>query len=284
MINNKQKIVILGPEGTDINLLISFMILNLFSWITLYNISGIFTLDLTNPLTRQIVFSFVGILVFFSISYFSIESIKSLTPIIFVLSILLLIAILFTEPSFGVKRWFRFGLIDFQPSELAKVANILMVSFILSREDISNYFSFIPPLISVLLIYRQPDFGTVFIVILCYFVMMYVSGISVPIILTALFSGISAIFILIEFNLLKSWQINRLTNFFSQPGSGDFSQQQSRLAISSGSLFGRSDEHLINYGEIFVPVKTTDFIFSSFAENFGFLGVIILFSVWMQIF
>ena len=284
MINNKQKIVILGPEGTDINLLISFLILNLFSWITLYNISGIFTLDLTNPLTRQIVFSFVGILVFFSISYFSIESIKSLTPIIFVLSILLLIAVLFTEPSFGVKRWFRFGLIDFQPSELAKVANILMVSFILSREDISNYFSFIPPLISVLLIYRQPDFGTVFILILCYFVMMYVSGISVPIILTALFSGISAIFILIEFNLLKSWQINRLTNFFSQPGSGDFSQQQSRLAISSGSLFGRSDEHLINYGEIFVPVKTTDFIFSSFAENFGFLGVIILFSVWMQIF
>jgi len=284
MINNKQKIVILGPEGTDMNLLISFLILNLFSWVTLYNISGTFTLDLTNPLTRQIIFSFVGILVFFSISYFSIDAIKSLTPVIFILSLLLLIAVLFTEPSFGVKRWFRFGLIDFQPSELAKVANILMVSFILSRKDISNYFSSVPPLISVLLIYRQPDFGTVFIITLCYFVLMYISGISVPIILTAIFSGISALFILIEFNLLKSWQISRLTNFFSQSGSGDFSQQQSRLAISSGGLFGRSNEHLINYGEIFVPVKTTDFIFSSFAENFGFVGVIILFSVWMQIF
>jgi len=284
MIENRQKIVILGPEGTDINLLVSFLILHLFSWVTLYNISGTFTLDLNNPLTRQIMFSFVAIVVFFSISYFSLESINSLTPIIFSLATLLLITVLFTEPSFGVRRWFRFGLIDFQPSELAKVANILMVSFILSRDRISNYYSLFPPLILVLLIYRQPDFGTVFIILLSYFVLMYISGISIPTILTAIFSAITSLFILIEYNLLKPWQIERLTSFFSQSGSGDFSQQQSRLAISSGGFLGRSEQHIIDYGEIFVPVKTTDFIFSSFAENFGFVGVVILCLVWIQIF
>ena len=71
MVGNRQKIVILGPEGTDINLLISFLLLNLFSWITLYNISGTFTLDFKNPLTRQIIFSFIGVLVFFRFSVFN---------------------------------------------------------------------------------------------------------------------------------------------------------------------------------------------------------------------
>ena len=70
MINNRQKIVILGPEGTDIRLLVSFLVLNLFSWVTLYSISGTFTLSLENPLTRQIAFSFIGVVVFFSISFY----------------------------------------------------------------------------------------------------------------------------------------------------------------------------------------------------------------------
>jgi len=284
MIGNRQKIVIIGPEGTDINLLISFLLLNLLSWVTLYNISGTFTTDLDNPLTRQIVFSFIGILVFFIISYFSIESINSLTPFIFIICIGLLSVVLLTEPSFGVRRWFRFGVIDFQPSELAKVSNVLMVCYILSRENLSRYYSLIPPILSVILIYRQPDFGTVLIILTSYFILMYISGISTPIIFTAIFSGVCTLFLLIEYNLLKSWQIDRITQFFSQESLGDFSQQQSRLAISSGGLIGRAEEHLINYGEIFVPVKTTDFIFSSFAENFGFIGVVILFMIWIQIF
>ena len=284
MIGNRQKIVILGPEGTDINLLISFLLLNLLSWITLYNIAGTFTLDLDNPLTRQIVFSFIGLLVFFSISYFSLESINSLTPFVFTFCILLLTAVLFTDPSFGVRRWFRFGVIDFQPSELAKVSNILMVSYILSRENLPKYYTLIPPILSVILIYRQPDFGTVLIILMSYFILMFVSGISISTIFTALFSGVCTLFLLLEYNLLKSWQIDRITKFFSQETLGDFSQQQSRLAISSGGLIGRTEEHFNNYGEIFVPVKTTDFIFSSFAEHFGFVGVAILFLIWIQIF
>ena len=84
MVSNREKIVILGPEGTDIRLLVSFLVLHLFSWVTLYSISGTFTLSLENPLTRQIAFSFIGIIVFFSISFFSLESIESLTPLIFI--------------------------------------------------------------------------------------------------------------------------------------------------------------------------------------------------------
>jgi len=284
MIGNRQKIVILGPEGTDLNILISFLLLNLFSWVTLYNISGTFTFDFDNPISRQIVFSFIGVLVFFSISYFSIETINALTPFIFIFCIGLLVAVLFTDPSFGVRRWFRFGIIDFQPSELAKVSNILMVSYLLSRKNVSRYYSLIPPVLAVILIYRQPDFGTVLIILISYFILMYLSGISTPTIFTALFSGVCAIFFLIEYNLLKSWQVARITSFFSQDTLGDFSQQQSRLAISSGGLTGRTEEHLMDYGEIFVPVKTTDFIFSSFAENFGFIGVIIISMIWIQIF
>lgn len=284
MISTREKIVIIGPEGTDIRLLVSFLLLQLFSWVTLYTISGTFTLSLDNPLSRQITFSFLGVLVFFTISFFSIESIRSLTPILFIVSISLLVIVLFTEPAFGVRRWFRFGLFDFQPSELAKLTNILMVSYILSNKNLANYFAFIPPLISILFIYQQPDLGTVIIILLSYFILMYLSGISTPSIFVSLFSGICTLFILIEYKLLKSWQIQRLTNFFSGEIRGDFSQEQSRLAISSGGLFGRTEKHISDYGEIFVPVKTTDFIFSSLAENFGFIGVFLLFLIWVQIF
>ena len=284
MINNREKIVILGPEGTDIRLLVSFLALHLFSWVTLYSISGTFTLSLENPLTRQIAFSFIGVIVFFSISFFSLESIESLTPILFIISIILLIIVLFTEPAFGVRRWFRFGLFDFQPSELAKLTNILMVSYILSNKNLPNYYALIPPIFSVFLIYQQPDLGTVMIILISFFILMYVSGISTSSILISLFSSICTLFVLIEYKLLKTWQIQRITDFFSSAGGGDFSQEQSRLAISSGGFFGRSEQHILDYGDIFVPVKTTDFIFSSFAENFGFFGILLLSFVWIQIF
>jgi len=90
----------------------------------------------------------------------------------------------------------------------------------------------------------------------------------------------SFLFVLLELNLLGDYQVSRITEFFT---GEDFSQQQSRLSISSGGLLGTyfTNSQLT---EVFVPVQTTDFIFSLFSRNFGFFGSVVLLSLWLLFF
>jgi cell division protein FtsW (lipid II flippase) len=85
-------------------------------------------------------------------------------------------------------------------------------------------------------------------------------------------------FILLEFNLVNTFQIERITDFYSNEIK-DFSQQQSRLQISLGGFLGENFSNTSNI-DIFVPVQTTDFIFSSFSKSFGFLGCVVLLGFW----
>tara|TARA_Y100000590_G_C15642316_1_gene985468 strand:- start:187 stop:1278 length:1092 start_codon:yes stop_codon:yes gene_type:complete len=284
MIQNKQKIIILGPEGTDISLFIAFISLHILSWATLFNVSGTFSFDISNPLTRQMSFSLLALILFFLMSYFSLDLIQSLCPLLYTVSISLLVLLLFTDPNYGVRRWFSFGILDFQPSEFAKIINVLFVAYLLSRTSFPKYYSFLSIALTCLLIYQQPDLGTVLIIAITYFIIMFTSNISTLSILSTSFISICSFFALIQFNLMPDYQIGRITNFISGFGIGDFSQQQSRLAISSGGLTGRGSQSMDQYGAIFVPVKTTDFIFSSFAESFGLIGILLLVSIWLFLF
>ncbi len=87
-------------------------------------------------------------------------------------------------------------------------------------------------------------------------------------------------FVFLEFDFIGDYQLNRITQFFT---SEDFSQQQSRLSVSSGGLYGDYFNN-ISENDVFVPVQTTDFIFSLFSKSFGFFGVITLFSFWILFF
>ena len=87
-------------------------------------------------------------------------------------------------------------------------------------------------------------------------------------------------FMLLEMNFLGDYQISRITDFFS---GDDFSQKQSRLSISSGGLFGTYFTNS-QITEVFVPVQTTDFIFSLYSRNFGFFGGFLLLSLWILFF
>ena len=110
--------------------------------------------------------------------------------------------------------------------------------------------------------------------------MFFVSNIKLRIAVSGLLVFFPSFFILLEFNLLGDYQISRITDFFS---GEDFSQRQSRLSISSGGLFGTyfSESQI---SEVFVPVQTTDFIFSLFSRNFGFFGGLLLVSLWIVFF
>ena len=281
MIN--RKITILGPEGTNLYILLQFMIFSVISWFTLFSSVESIELETSNILARQIVFSLVGLIVFFLTTYLSIENLYNLINSLFLLSISVLFGLLFTTPILGVRRWYDLepvGLpIFIQPSEFTKIVLVLFLAKILSQKSY-KLLAVSGVLINLFLIFIQPDFGTTMLLLIVTSLMFFVSDIKLRTAVLGLLVFILSFFILLEFNLLGEYQISRITDFFS---GDDFSQRQSRLSISSGGLFGNYfSETQIN--EVFVPVQTTDFIFSLYSRNFGFFGGLFLLSLWIVFF
>ena len=281
MIN--RKITILGPEGTNLYILLQFMIFSIISWFTLFSSIESIEFETSNILTRQIVFSLVGLIVFFVTTYLSIENLYNLINSLFLLSISVLIGLLFTTPILGVRRWYDLepvGLpIFIQPSEFSKIVLVLFIAKVLSQKS-NKLIAIAGVLINLFLIFIQPDFGTTMLLLIVTSLMFFVSNIKLRIAVSGLLVFFLSFFILLEFNLLGDYQISRITDFFS---GEDFSQRQSRLSISSGGLFGTyfSESQI---SEVFVPVQTTDFIFSLFSRNFGFFGGLLLVSLWIVFF
>ena len=274
-----RKITLLGPEGTNLTLLIIFLLLNFISWMTLFTLSDGLTLDLQNSLFRQMIFTLLAVILFFLITYISMEQINQYTFPFFGLITLLLIFIFTTDPKEGVRRWYDLGVIDFQPSEYIKIAIILFIS----KCFVDNYnkvyvgiFSLFP----ITLVFFQPDLGTTALLIIITLSMFFVSDIKTRSLLFIVLLGGVFFFLLLELGLINPYQLNRITNFFDNV---DFAQSQSRLAISSGGLTGQFFE-LEKINQIFIPVQSTDFIFSAYAYQFGFIGVLLLFALWLFFF
>ncbi len=281
MIN--RKITLLGPEGTNLYILLQFMLFSVISWFTLFSSIESIEFEASNILTRQIIFSLIGIIVFFLTTYLSIENLYNLINSLFLLSISVLFGLLFTTPILGVRRWYDLepvGLpIFIQPSEFSKIVLVLFVAKILSQKSY-KLLAISGILVNLFLIFIQPDFGTTMLLLVVTSLMLFVSDIKLRSAVLGLLVFFLSFFILLEFNLLGDYQISRITDFFT---GEDFSQKQSRLSISSGGLFGTYfTESQIT--EVFVPVQTTDFIFSLYSRNFGFFGGLLLIALWIIFF
>jgi cell division protein FtsW (lipid II flippase) len=281
MIN--RKITLLGPEGTNLYILFQFIVFSIISWFTLFTSVELIEFNTDNILSRQIVFSLVGIVVFFLTTYLSIENLYNLINPLFALSISVLLGLLFTAPILGVRRWYDLepiGLPVFiQPSEFSKIILVLFLAKILSS-GVSLFVALAGILLNLFLIFIQPDLGTTMLLLIVTVLMLFLSDIKLRTSVLGLLIIFSIFFVFLELNLLGNYQVTRITEFFS---GEDFSQQQSRLSISSGGLLGT---YLTNSSltEVFVPVQTTDFIFSLFSRNFGFFGVLIIISLWILFF
>ena len=275
MIN--RKITLLGPEGTNLYVIFQFLLFNVISWFTLFNITSEFSFSLENILVRQIIFTILGLIVFFFFTYIPISNIISLSNILMISSTLLLLGVLFTEESLGARRRYDLGIFDFQPSEFTKVVFVIFLANALSKKS-NNFLTIGLVITNLLLIYIQPDLGTTVILLLLVFFMFFLTDIKFKNIVAFSLLTFIAFFVLLEFNLVNTFQIDRITDFYSNEVK-DFSQQQSRLQISLGGFLGENLSNTSNI-DIFVPVQTTDFIFSSFSKSFGFLGCVILLSFW----
>ena len=276
----ERKITLLGPEGTNVSIFFLFLIFNVISWFTLFVLTEGIELNFNNILIRQIVFTLLSVGVFFLLTYISIENLRKYTDSFFIIIVILLAVLLRTTPKAGVRRWFDLGPIDFQPSEFAKVIVVLFIAnFFIQRK--SKYPLFLYLGLILMLILQQPDLGTSIIIGFVIFSMIFVSEIKIRNFVLIVLLVILTFFLFLEAGLINENQLDRITSFFST--DEDFPHSQSRLLISSGSLFGQYFQ-LEKVSKIFVPVETTDFIFAAYAYNFGFIGVLLILFLWFVFF
>jgi rod shape determining protein RodA len=245
----------------------------------------------TSLFDKQLLWILISIIIFFTLSAIDVRILKN-TKVLVLLFIffLAILATLFIVGRVvnGAQSWFDFGGFSFQPTDFMKVIVILLLAKYFSRRHVEIahfkhiFISGIYALVPFLLVFLQPDFGSAIIIFLIWFGMILVSGISKKHLLLVLGGGL-IVFLGLWLFVFQQYQRDRIVNFIHPladiHGSG-YNAYQSTIAVGSGKIFGKG----VGYGTQsrlqFLPEYQTDFIFAAFAEEWGFVGVIILFTLY----
>ncbi len=260
-------------------------------------LAGLFTMssfsgDSNIFFNRQIIWIFISFCVFFVVSSFDLKFLRKTEVIVGIYSIIVfLLILLYIMGSVvkGAQGWFSFGAFSIQPSEFAKLGLILLLAKYFSRRhiEIKNLrhiiVSGIYAGIIFVLVALQPDFGSALIIFGIWFGMVLVSGISKKHLLLVFTLVACVIGILWNF-VFYEYQKQRILTFIHPlqdiRGVG-YNAYQSTITVGSGQIIGKG----VGYGTQsrlkFLPEYQTDFIFAAYAEEWGFAGVLILFSLYL---
>jgi rod shape determining protein RodA len=209
--------------------------------------------------------------------------------ILYLFSLLSLFLLFFFAPEIrGIKAWYKLGQISIDPIEPTKIILIILLAKYFSMRHVEMYriqhilLSGLYVLIPSILVFYQPDLGSILILIALWVGILIISGIKLRHFLILVLAGL-LIFIISWQIFLKDYQKQRIIGFFQpqlEPLGVNWSQNQSKIAIGSGGIFGQgfSKGAQTQYG--FLPETQTDFIFAAIAEEFGLIGVIILFVLY----
>jgi cell division protein FtsW len=197
-------------------------------------------------------------------------------------ALVLLAAVLFTEPINGARRWLQLGFIGFQPSEVFKYALIVFLSAMLAvkRDRIASLKSVIFPAGPIIalgftLILAEPSLGTVLVMSMVIFILFFVGGVSKKLLI--LFTGgvSMAAYLMVFVGRYKVDRIYAWLDSIGDPLLADYQVRQSILAIGSGGFFGtglgRGSAKLL-----YLPAPHTDFVFATLAEEGGFVAAVLL--------
>ena len=241
-------------------------------------------------LKKQIMWLIISIPVMIVVILVNYEFIAKISPVIYGLSLLLLIGVLFTEPINGATSWFSIGPFTLQPSEFAKIAIVLFLAYVIvklqkkHKDDINKIWklalSILVVAVPVLLIIKQPDYGTALAFLFALVFMLYAAGIGKRYIITAILLivilvPVACFFILPEH---AKTRIDVYLNPNLDPRGAGYNIIQSKLAIGAGQAFGmgilKGNQTQLGY----LYPKTTDFIFAVIGEEMGFVvaGTVIL--------
>ena len=269
-------------RSIDYLLLFSVLIVGLISIFAMYSTDGGEILYHTKNHTYRFSAFFVMMII---ISFLNIKFWHA-TGYIFYITVL---ALLFWASYYGItasgsQRWINLYLINLQPSELMKIAIIVCFSKYYHRMQVSNVNklkNILIPLvilfIPIALVVSQPDLGTAILIALSGLIVLWLAGVNAKYFFySGLLFIISAPFVI---SFLKPYQKSRILSFFDpdrDPLGAGYQIIQSKIAVGSGGISGKGFlKGTQGYLE-FLPEKHTDFIFTLYSEEFGFIGSVIL--------
>ena len=275
-------------KNLDYILLISVILLSVLSVFVMYSTDG-----------GEILFHtknhFVKLAVFFPlmifVAFFNIKFWHNCSYIIYFIVILLLIYVsFFGLKSSGSQRWMDLYLFVLQPSELMKIAIIMCLAKYFHRIKIENVNSFTSItivlsiiIIPIIFVISQPDLGTSILIALSGLIILWLGGMKIKYFIYSFITFLISLPFIISF--LKPYQKLRILTFLDpdrDPLGAGYQIIQSKIAIGSGGLNGKGFLKGTQSYLDFLPEKHTDFIFTLFSEEFGFIGsvgLLILYSI-----
>ncbi len=245
----------------------------------------------TAKVTMQLAYVVIGLAMMMGTALVDPNRLRGVALPLFLVVMGLLVLVLMMGQIRGTARWIPLGPVNLQPSELAKLAVILMLGAFVAREegDRGDFLFLVRTLIYVAvptgLILLQPDLGTPIVLFFIWLVMMFIFGASAvhlgAFVLAALllFAGAWG------FGLIRPHQQARLTAFLHperDPHGSAYHLNQSLIAVGSGHLWGQGLFHGRQSQGRFIPDQETDFVFTVIAEELGFVGaasIVVLFGL-----
>lgn len=244
---------------------------------------------------KQLIFSAIGvcIILFGSMSTYTVLKGPFISSLLFLIAIVVLGTLLLVAPEVnGAKSWFIIGPIALQPVEFVKILLIIVLArYFTSRHIHIQHIRHV--LVSLgmtsilfLLVFKQPDLGSSAILMAIWAGMIFVSGVSKKHIIGLLMCAIVGSLIVWQF--MPQYQRDRVLSFAAPLEELDlqgeaYTARQSETAIGSGEIFGKGVGQGTQSKLRFLPLYESDFVFSAFAEEWGFIGVVILFLLYSVI-
>lgn len=241
----------------------------------------------------------VGFLLMICVAMVPIWFWRSMSGVAYLAALLLLVAVeLFGTVGMGAQRWIDLGFMRLQPSELMKITLVMLLAayydWLPAKKTSRPIWVLIPVIIiivPVLLVLKQPDLGTSILLLAAGGGLMFLAGVHWAYFAAVIASGIGLVSAVFQsrgtpWQLIKDYQFRRIDTFIdpsTDPLGAGYHITQSKIALGSGGWTGRGFMQGTQSRLNFLPEKHTDFIFTTLAEEFGFVGAISLLSLYTLI-
>ncbi|MFP7674371.1 rod shape-determining protein RodA [Marivita sp. S0852] len=290
------------PAGWRKMLFINWPLVLLLTAITgvgilmLYSVAGGSMMPWAEPQLKRFA---LGLALMFFVAMVPIWFWRNMSLVAYLVALALLVAVeFFGAVGMGAQRWIDLGFMRLQPSELMKIAMVMLLASYydwLPMKKTSHPFWVLVPVFLILLptflVLTQPDLGTALLLVAGGGLMMFLAGVHWAYFASVFAAGIAGIYTVFlsrgtDWQLIKDYQFRRIDTFLdpsSDPLGAGYHITQAKIAMGSGGWTGRGFMQGTQSRLNFLPEKHTDFIFNTLAEEFGFVGGISLLILYVLI-
>ncbi|MFD2179407.1 peptidoglycan glycosyltransferase MrdB [Veronia pacifica] len=280
-----QKKSIFERLHVDAPLLLGILALMAFGLVVMFSASG----QDAAMIERQIIRMILALGIMFALAQVPPRHYEFWAPYLYIIGIILLVAVLlFGSTAKGAQRWLDLGVLTFQPSEIIKIAVPLLVARYIGKDPLppsmkSLLIGLMLVFVPTIMIAKQPDLGTSILIAASGVFVLFLSGVSWRIILSAA-TLVAAFVPVLWFFLMHEYQRTRVRTLFnpeSDPLGAGYHIIQSKIAIGSGGVSGKGWLQGTQSQLEFLPERHTDFIFAVISEEWGLIGVCCLLAMYL---